>query len=240
MVIVSGGGQRGYVKYGCHSHKHNGVCDNDWTIRRDRLEEQLLGAIEEKVLRPSIIDYLVQRCQEELKRRVAEMERKRSESNLGALRSERQDLRERAARLTQAIETGGELKSLTERLREIENQITGLDRVIEEFHPLDLRITPELIRERVTSSVMQLREMVAASDPAAAKNALRKHVGRLVLTPAVQDGRRLFKVTGSVDLAPDRDKSGMLLVARDGIEPPTPAFFRAGLTRSYHVESKRL
>ena len=224
MVIVSGGGKRGYVKYGCHSHKHNGVCDNNWTIRRDRLEEQLLGATEEKALRPSIIDYLVLRCEEELNRRLSEMERKRSESNLDRLRGQRQELLERATRLTQAIETGGELRSLTERLREIENQIGRLDRVIAEFRPLNLKTTADLVRERVRNSVMQLRDVATTSDPAAAKNALRKHVRRLVLTPAVQDGRRLFKVSGSVDLAPDRDKCGMLLVARDGIEPPTPAF----------------
>lgn len=210
IVIVSGGGKRGYVKYGCHSHKHNGVCDNNWTIRRDRLEEQLLGAIKEKVLRPSIIDYLVLRCEEELKRRVAEMESKRSGSNLDGLRGRREELLERAKRLAQAIETGGELRSLTERLREIENQIAGLDRTMAEFRPLNLNTTADVIRERIRSGVMHLREVVAASDPAAAKNALRKHVRRLVLTPAVQNGHRLFKVSGSVDLAPDQDTCGML------------------------------
>src|SRR6266542_2829284 len=65
MVIVSGGGKRGYVKYGCHSHKHNGVCENGWTIRQDRLEDQLLGAIEQRVLRPDMVEYLIERCQQE-------------------------------------------------------------------------------------------------------------------------------------------------------------------------------
>jgi len=191
----------------------------------DRLEEQLLGAIEERVLRPAMIDYLVQRCEDELKRRLAEMARRRSESNLNALRSQRQELLSRAMLLTQAIETGGELRSLTNRLSEIENQIAGLDRAIAEFRPLNLKITTELLRERVTSGVMRLREVVAASDPAVAKNTLRKHIGRLVLTPAVLNGRRLFQVSGSVDLEPDpnQDKCRILLVARDGIEPP-PAF----------------
>jgi len=44
-----------------------------------------------------------------------------------------------------------------------------------------------------------------------------------VLTPTVQDGRKLYRVSGNVNLLPDVE-SGMLLVARDGIEPPTPAF----------------
>jgi hypothetical protein len=219
IVIVSGGGKRGYVKYGCHAHKHNGACKNNWTIRRDRLEDQLLGAIEERVLKPSIIDHFVQRCEEELKRRLTEMERQRSESNVDTLQYQRQELRERAARLVHAIEAGGELRSLTARLSEIENQIAGLDRAIREFRPLNLKISPGVMRERVLRSVMQLREVIVAKDPAAAKNALRQHVGPLVLTPAVQDGRRVFRVSGSVNVIPDPDQDGsrMLLVARDGI-----------------------
>jgi hypothetical protein len=76
-----------------------------------------------------------------------------------------------------------------------------------------------VMRERVLRSVMQLREVIVAKDPAAAKNALRRYVGPLVLTPAVQDGRRVFRVSGSVNVIPDpdQDRSRMLLVARDGI-----------------------
>jgi site-specific DNA recombinase len=43
MVIISGRGSRGYVTYGCPSHRYRGVCDNKLAIRQDRLEEQLLG-----------------------------------------------------------------------------------------------------------------------------------------------------------------------------------------------------
>ena len=41
-VIVSGNGRRGYVKYGCPSHRYRGVCANSVMIRQDRLEDQLL------------------------------------------------------------------------------------------------------------------------------------------------------------------------------------------------------
>ena len=39
MVICSGGGKRGYVKYGCHTHKQSGMCGNKLMIRQDRLED---------------------------------------------------------------------------------------------------------------------------------------------------------------------------------------------------------
>ena len=61
MVICPGGGKRGYVKYGCHAHKHNGVCGNKLMIRQDRLEEQLLAAIQERILNPAVLDSVVER-----------------------------------------------------------------------------------------------------------------------------------------------------------------------------------
>ena len=42
IVICAGGGKRGYVKYGCHLHKHAGVCDNSLMIRQDRLDASLV------------------------------------------------------------------------------------------------------------------------------------------------------------------------------------------------------
>ena len=51
LVIISGRGKRGYVKYGCPSHRYRGVCDNAVTIRQDRLEQQLLAALGQRLSR---------------------------------------------------------------------------------------------------------------------------------------------------------------------------------------------
>jgi site-specific DNA recombinase len=59
LVIVSGRGRRGYVKYGCPNHRYRGVCSNRLSMRQDRLEAQLLAAIENRVLTPELIDYTV-------------------------------------------------------------------------------------------------------------------------------------------------------------------------------------
>jgi site-specific DNA recombinase len=224
MVIISGGGKRGYVKYGCHTHKHTGTCDNCWTIRRDRLEEQLLAAIEQRVLRPEVVDYLVRRCREELHKRLKEMERQGATSSLDGLRKQQSDLRCKAARLAEAVELGGNLPTLIQRLRTVEAEIERGDQAIKAFRPVKTQLTEETIRERVLNAMMMLRSMLSATDLTLAKNALLKHVRRLVLTPTVKDGRKLFQVSGQVSLVPEGPDGGMLLVARDGIEPPTPAF----------------
>jgi DNA invertase Pin-like site-specific DNA recombinase len=216
MVIISGGGKRGYVKYGCHTHKHTGTCDNCWTIRRDRLEEQLLAAIEQRVLRPEVVDYLVRRCREELHKRLKEMERQGATSSLDGLRKQQSDLRCKAARLAEAVELGGNLPTLIQRLRTVEAEIERGDQAIKAFRPVKTQLTEETIRERVLNAMMMLRSMLSATDLTLAKNALLKHVRRLVLTPTVKDGRKLFQVSGQVSLVPEGPDGGMLLVARDG------------------------
>ena len=75
MVIISGRGRRGYVRYGCPSHRYRGVCDNRLTIRQDRLEEQLLAEIEGRILTPEMIAYTLERFAEELQGRLIQMRR---------------------------------------------------------------------------------------------------------------------------------------------------------------------
>jgi hypothetical protein len=57
-----------------------------------------------------------------------------------------------------------------------------------------------------------------------AKLALARHLGKLVLTPVMHDGRPVYRVSGNVSVGADTEKCRMQLVARDGLEPPTPAF----------------
>jgi len=51
--------------------------------------------------------------------------------------------------------------------------------------------------------MMDFRSTLESGEVEIARNALRKHIGRLVLTRTVQDGRKLFRVSGNVILLPD-------------------------------------
>ncbi len=94
LVIISGRGKRGYVKYGCPSHRYRGVCDNAVNIRQDRLEEQqLLAALEQRLANPEMIEYMLARFQEELQKRLAEIQRQTT--GLEEVRLERRNFRPR-------------------------------------------------------------------------------------------------------------------------------------------------
>jgi len=228
MVICAGSGKRGYVKYGCHAHKHRGTCGNKLMIRQDRLEEQMLAAIEQRVFSSDMLDYIVQRCEAEVQKRLAEMERQGSLATLDSLQKDLADRQRRRSRVVEAIEIGGDMKALTGRLRQLEDEIQRLETAIARHGSTKLDVAVNNIRDYVTNFLLGLKESLAArseSDFARAKEALTKHIRTLVLTPTMREGRPVYKVSGSVTVeAADSEKCRMLLVARDGIEPPTPAF----------------
>jgi hypothetical protein len=95
MIIVSGNGRRGYVKYGCPSHRYRGVCENRTMIRRDRLEEQLLTGLEKRVLSPEMIDYAFDRFQVEVQHRLKQIKEDadNAATGVGALHQKRQELK---------------------------------------------------------------------------------------------------------------------------------------------------
>ena len=68
--------------------------------------------------------------------------------------------------------------------------------------------------------MIQLRTALDDAEVSVARNAFLQHIKRLVLTPMIEDGKKLFRVSGSVNLVSEAE-SGMLLVARDGIGTPT-------------------
>src|SRR5215469_4738529 len=71
------------------------------TIRQDRLEEQLIGAIESRILNSNLIEYTLRQFQLGLQKRLDEM--RRNATGLDELQRERQDLKAKADRLTNAI-----------------------------------------------------------------------------------------------------------------------------------------
>ena len=52
------------------------------------------------------------------------------------------------------------------------------------------------VRDHVVKSIMRLGEMLKPEDLSRAKEALAKHVGKLVLTPVEHDGRPVYQSIG--------------------------------------------
>lgn len=225
MVIVSGAGKRGYVKYGCPSHRYRGVCANRLTIRRDRLESQLLNALETRILRPDMAGYLVKSFEKQLRARIKEMESRGNASGKTTMEKRREELRLQTKRISAAIGLGGDLESLVEHLKAVESEITALSDRLNLYKPINLTAELDVVHRFALENVMSLRGILRSEDIPAARTTLQRHIGKLVLTPTTTDGGLVFQLSGSIDLLPKGGSKGVMqVVARDGIEPPTPAF----------------
>jgi septal ring factor EnvC (AmiA/AmiB activator) len=75
-----------------------GTCPNDLTERSKILEERLLHALQEAVLRPDVVDYTLTKLEAELKARLHSMS-----ADLEALRRRKHTLEGEIKRLTDAL-----------------------------------------------------------------------------------------------------------------------------------------
>ncbi len=143
-----------------------------------------------------------------------------------ALREERRQLELKAKRIAEAIADSGRSPTLLTQLSAFESEIAKLDdRFATQQRPFPSIPGEKKIRDFVLKNVVQLRRALG-EDSAAARMALMKHVQQLVLTPKQLPSGPVYEVSGTFDVIGDKDV--MPLVARDGIEPPTPAFSGLG------------
>lgn len=107
----------------------------------------------------------------------------------------------------------------------LDNEIRQIESSIKTHRPVKIKDTIGGIRQHDTDAVFRLKESLidgTGANVAKAKEALAKHVGKLVLTPETRDGCPVYKVTGNLTF-PEPEKCRMLKVARDGIGIWPPA-----------------
>ena len=110
----------------CPSHRYRGVCSNALTIRRERLEHQLLAALEHRIFNSQLIEYTLQRFDDELRKRLKEIEQRAHPDR--EQRHLREQLQTKAQRLADAVAEAGHSPALLAKLRTIEAQIAEVDR----------------------------------------------------------------------------------------------------------------
>ena len=157
----------------------------------------------------------------QLQQRLAQIRKQGANSSVAALQRQRRELQGKAGKLANAIEAAGHSPTLLARLASIEAEIGRVDERVKSHKPVDFKATTEQIRDFATKNVMNLQGLLGG-DVTRAKSALMKHVKQLVLTPRERPSGPVFEVSGAFDLLGNKDV--MPVVARDGVEPPTPAF----------------
>ena len=202
MVIASGSGKRGYVKYGCPSHRYRGTCSNGLMIRQDRLEAQLIAGLTERISKSELIEYALKRFQEQLQKRLRDIQEQtlKAADTVSTLQAQRRELKVRANNLGEAIAQMGHSATLLQQLTTVESEIERIDEHLALANqPRDLAFSLESIRDFVSDKALDLRAAFNA-EPGKAKEILAGHIDQLVLTPRATGDVMIYDVSGDIDL----------------------------------------
>ena len=116
-----GGGTHIHKKYVCANYFNRGTCETDLYIRRDVLEERLLGRLQRELLRPEVIDYTVAEFGRQLRAALSSMS-----NDLAALRRRKEQLEGEIQRFADAIARGGPLDALVQQIAAREKEMKAI------------------------------------------------------------------------------------------------------------------
>ena len=121
------------------------------------------------------------------------MERQGEMSTVDSLKKDLEDRKRRQGKIIEAIETAGNVGSLAERLRGLEREIEADSRGhfgLPTDQPGDVGRRSAKSRDTDRDDSEGIAgEWGRGRHPEGARKALSEHIGRLILTPAVRDGR---------------------------------------------------
>ena len=180
ISIVSGKWRgRSDVVYGCPQNTFRGqtVCSNDIRIFRRTLEERLLDGLQEQVMRPEVIDYVLAKFEAELTSAVDNLS-----GELEQMRRRKQELEREIGNLANFVAQGDYSPGLRGALVDREREISDITAKLLEARPDSLQTKLRNIRALVESRMKDVRGMLN-SDPARVRAEFSKHIEKITMQP---------------------------------------------------------
>ncbi len=163
---------RGQDRYGCSNHVMTGTCSNGRGIRRSVIEERVLAGLRNKLMASEAAAEAMRAWAEETNR----INRERRASGASD-RKELADIGKKIATMIAAIEDGGYVRGMVDRMRELEARQDELNERLAAV-PADL---PDIYRRKVARLADALNH---PEDRDAAASTIRGLIERIVLTPS--------------------------------------------------------
>ena len=177
IVIGTGGGTHVHKKYVCANYFNRGTCENDLYIRRDVLEERLLGRLQSELLQPEVVNYAVSEFGRQLRTALHSVS-----DDLAAMRRRKELLEKEIQRFVAAIAHGGPLDSLVQEIATREMELKGITNRLLSASATSIDGRLREIRHFVEKGIGDLRGLLNR-DAALAKSELHSHLSEIRMTP---------------------------------------------------------
>ena len=196
------GGKAPNVFYGCRNHRYRQACSARVTIRRERMEHQLIAALSANLLDPRLTEVRSREFAEQLKARI-ELEEKlarEAELNRPALERERLALEIQARHLVDAIAQHGISSLLSAQLETVESRLGEIERLLSAKPAASMpSFTDEQIRGFLHKECQDFCELLTG-DRELARQEIHKRIKNLIVTPKETPGGAVLEVSGDVEL----------------------------------------
>ncbi len=175
--------KRGQDRYGCSNHVMTGSCANSRSIRRVEIEERVMAGLRDKLMEPEAATEAMKAYAEETNR----LNRERRASGVTD-RKELAGIEKKIASMLDAIEEGGYVRGMSDRLRELEarqdeinERLATVPVEIPDIHPNIAGVYRRKV-ERLAEALADPRDRDEAAE------AIRGLIERIVLTPGAKRG----------------------------------------------------
>jgi site-specific DNA recombinase len=194
LVICTGGGTHRHPKYACSRRMNRGGCENSLYIRRDELEELLLGKLQSEILRPEVMEYAIEQFRKQLDEALGSVA-----DALAEMRQRKTRLETQVRRLVSAVAESGHSKAMLEELARKEGELQAITDQLLSASPESIESRIEEIRKFVVDGLANLRQTLS-KDTALARTEVLKHTGEIRMTPQANAKGRFYTAEGNWDL----------------------------------------
>jgi Recombinase zinc beta ribbon domain/Resolvase, N terminal domain len=193
LQIISGRGRNHPNQiYGCPLNFHRGasVCPNRLRVKRDVIERELLAGLQEKVFRKEVVNYALDRFEEQLLKELDNIG-----GEMDATRKRKADLEAETARLTAGLASGLFSVTVMGEIARRERELADISERLLSSGTGSVRFRIKKLRENALRRMGGVRETLNG-DAATARAYLAKHVEKIVMEP---DGG-MYVASGSWNL----------------------------------------
>jgi site-specific DNA recombinase len=223
LVIVTRNGPGGqYRKYGCSQHFYRGACPNNLLERQDWLEKRLLSELQDEVLKPEAIEYVIAEFGRQLKGALENLS-----SELSEMRERKAKIETELGRLTATAAQTGPSFFLVEAINDRERQLRDITERLLSAGPGSLESHLSGIRQFVTKRLSDIQGLLSG-ETTLARAEIKKHLEEIRMTPQYGEGKPHYLAEGAWNLlgketGPSHNTAPLpiRMVAGGGFEPPT-------------------
>ena len=189
----SHGGRRGYL-YGCTSYWKRGhtVCPNRFELRMGDADDAVLAAVAGVVLAPDVVDEVVAGALAALGPEASDRERHDRQRARAKLAAE-------IERLTDAIEAGGRLMPLVERLKQRQTEHDALETELTQAAQPN-RVDPRLLERAVRTCLGDWRGLLRRHTSHGRDFLRRVLVGPIAFTPLMDGATKEYQFEGEASI----------------------------------------